>query len=142
MTAEDYQYLLPKPDEQTSGFWEGARRHEVVIQECSECGVLRHPPQAPCIECGSEKSGWRTTSGRGTLYSYVIVHRATLSQWRDSGPYNVALIELEDAPGIRLHGNVVGIENEDLHVGMQLEATFDDVTAEDTIIRWFAPQSE
>lgn len=136
MTTPSYDYLLPQPDAETQGWWDAARRHELVVQECTDCGKLRHPPQSLCSNCGSEQRQWRAMSGRGTLYSYVIVHRATLPQWRESVPYNVALVALDDAPEIRLYGNVIDVDNTDLRVGQPLEVVFDDVTPDETLIRW------
>lgn len=136
MSTQPYEFLLPQPDAQTQGWWDAVKRHELVVQECVKCKAVQHPPQSICPECGSEEHGWRTVSGRGTLYSYVIVHRATLPAWREAVPYNVAMVELEDEPDIRFYGNVVDVDNSDLKVGLPLVAVFDDVTPDDTILRW------
>ena len=136
MTTQEYPYLLPQSDPLTQTFWDAARRHELVIQECGACGKLRHPPTGTCSECGSETIGWRRLSGRGTLYSYVIVHQTALAGWRGAVPYNIVQVTPEDAPGIRLYGNVVDFDDSQLKVGLPLAAVFDDVTPEDTIIRW------
>lgn len=139
MTTESYDLLLPEADPLTQPWWDALRRHELVIQACADCGTLRHIPKPVCAECGSEGIDWRRMTGAATLYSFVIVHRATLPAWRGKGPYNVALIALDDAPHIRLHGNVVGVDDADLKVGMPLVAIFDDVTGDDTILRWTQP---
>lgn len=136
MTTDEYPYLLPQPDGLTQPWWDATRRHELVIQECAECSTLRHPPTGTCANCGSEAVAWRTMSGRGTLYAYVIVHQTALPRWRDAVPYNIVQVALDDAPGIRLYGNVVDFDDTKLRVGLPLEAVFDDVTSEDTIIRW------
>ncbi|MCP5364521.1 MAG: Zn-ribbon domain-containing OB-fold protein [Thermomicrobiales bacterium] len=136
MTLQEYSYLLPQPDVLTQPFWDTARRHELAIQECGECGKLRHPPMAMCSGCGSETYGWRTLSGRGTLYSFVIVHQTALPDWREAVPYNIVLVTPEEAPGITLYGNIIDFDDSKLKVGLPLVAVFDDVTSEDTIIRW------
>jgi len=136
MTTHEYAYLLPQPDALTQPFWDAAKRHDLVFQECGECGKLRHPPTSICSECGSESFGWRKMSGRGTLYSYVIVHQTALPNWRQSVPYNIVQVALDEAPEIRLCGNVVDFDDSKLKVGLPLVAVFDDVTPEDTIIRW------
>ena len=136
MTTHDYPYLLPQADTLTQPFWDAARRHALVIQECSECSKVRHPPTAQCSECGSETYGWRTLSGRGSLYSYVIVHQTALPDWRGAVPYNIVMVTPEEAPGLTLYGNVVQFDDSQLKVGLPLVAVFDDVTTEDTIIRW------
>lgn len=136
MTTEEYAYLLPQPDSLTQPFWDAAKRHELVIQECGECGKLRHPPVGICAECGSEATGWRTMSGRGTLYSHVVVHQTALPSWRTAVPYNIVMVTPDEAPEIRLYSNVIDFDHSKLKVGLPLVAAFDDVTSDDTIIRW------
>jgi hypothetical protein len=78
----------------------------------------------------SENATWRRLSGRGTVYSFIIVHRPQHPAFLDDAPYNVAIIELEE--GLRMHTNIVDCSDEDLRVGMPVEAVFekinDDVT--------------
>ena len=58
----------------------------------------------------------------------------SLAAFRDDLPYNAAQIELEEGP--RLTANLVGVDNEKISVGMQVEVTFDDVTADVTLLRF------
>ncbi|HKS46994.1 MAG TPA: Zn-ribbon domain-containing OB-fold protein [Amycolatopsis sp.] len=136
MATDSYDFLLAEADSETQPWWDAVRRHELVIQACAGCGALRHPPRSVCAECGSEQREWRRMSGTGTIYSFVVVHRPTLPMWRDSVPYNVVMVALDDAPHIRLHGNVVGIAEPELSIGMKVVATFDEVTESDTLLRW------
>lgn len=141
MATETYPYLLPKPDPQTQGWWDGLRRHELPIQECADCSSLRHTPTRICPRCGSEKSRWRKMSGRGTIYSYIVVHQTALPSWKGIVPYNVVMVALDDAPEIKVMANVVDIDNADLRIGLPVSAVFDDVTDEDTILRWRRDES-
>ena len=54
-------------------------------------------------------------------------------------PYNAVQVELEE--GVRLTGNVVGLPNEALRVGLPVEVVFDDVRPDFTITR-FAPRKK
>ena len=76
-------------------------------------------------------------SGRGEIYSFIVVHRPQHPAFFADVPYNVAIVELEE--GIRLHSNVVGCANEELRVGMPVEVVFDKVSDEVTLPR-FRPQ--
>jgi len=136
MTPDNYPYLLPKPSPQSQGWWDGLRRNELVVQECSACATLRHTPTGICPKCGSEEYGWRKMSGRGTVYSYIVVHQTALPMWKGNVPYNIALVALQDAPQIKMMANVIDIENSDLRIGMPVYAVFDAVTREDTLLRW------
>lgn len=136
MTTQEYAYLLPLTDALTQEWWDAARRHELVIQECADCLTLRHPPVGTCANCGSEAVQWRKMNGKGTVYSYIVVHQTALPAWRESVPYNIVMVTLDDAPEIRLYGNVVDVDDADLELGLPVSAVFDDVTPEDTILRW------
>ena len=93
-----YQRPLPVPDEETANFWEGARRHELVIPRCGDCGFYIHYPKQRCPHCHSENVSGAVVSGRGTVYSFSIVH-VRLAPGFDP-PYPVALVEIEEQPGL------------------------------------------
>ena len=99
-------------------FWfEAAKEHRLVIQRCSGCGVLRHPPRPRCDKCGSYEWDAAEASGRGTVYSFVVNHYPQVPAF--DYPLAVGLIELEE--GTRLVANIVGIEPADITIGMPVE---------------------
>jgi 3-oxo-4,17-pregnadiene-20-carboxyl-CoA hydratase alpha subunit len=118
----------------TAFFWEGATRGELLIQRCTGCGTLRHPPRPMCGECGSLEWDTQKASGRGTVYSFVVYHHPPVPYLEM--PYVVALIELEE--GTRLVSNVVGIAPGDVRIGMPVEVSFDKVD-DDMILPLFRP---
>ncbi|MFJ7272537.1 Zn-ribbon domain-containing OB-fold protein [Streptomyces sp. NPDC099050] len=101
--------LLPVPDEDGAPFWEYAAQGELRVQACAApaCGKLRFPPRPCCPHCRSFDSEWRLMSGRGRIWSYVRPHPPLLPAYAAQAPYNVILVELADAPQIRLVGNLV-----------------------------------
>jgi uncharacterized OB-fold protein/acyl dehydratase len=108
---------------QDNAFWfEGARKHELLIQRCTACGTLRHPPLPACGTCRSLEWDTVKASGRGTLYSFVVVHYPQVPAF--NYPLAIGLVELEE--GTRVVANIEGIEREDIRIGMALEATFVD----------------
>jgi uncharacterized OB-fold protein len=104
-------------------FWfDGAKAHKLLIQRCSGCKVLRHPPRPRCDKCGSYEWDALEASGRGTVYSYVVNHYPQVPAF--DYPLAVALIELDE--GTRLVANIVGIDPSDITVGMPVEVEFVD----------------
>ena len=101
--------LLPVVDEDGAPFWEYAARGELRVQACAapDCGRLRFPPRPCCPHCRSFESEWRAMSGRGRIWSYVVPHPPLLPAYAAQAPYNAVVVELADAPHIRLVGNVV-----------------------------------
>ena len=63
-----------------------------------------------------------TASGRGTLYSFVVVHYPQVPSFEY--PLAIGLVELEE--GTRVVANVEGVDRSDMQIGMALEATFVD----------------
>jgi uncharacterized protein len=122
---------IPVPDEATCPFFEGARRHELMLQRCGLCGTATWPVKPRCSNCFSAEIDWVPASGKGTLYTFTLMHQVYDPAFADEVPYNVSVVELEE--GVRFTTNIVGCQNADLRIGMPLEVTFEDVTDEITL---------
>lgn len=110
-------------------FFEGAKQRKLLIQRCTSCGTLRHPPAPACARCRSFDWDTVESSGRGTLYSFVVVHYPQVPSF--DYPLPIALVELEE--GTRVVANVDGVEPDQLRIGMPLEARFVDFDDELTL---------
>lgn len=104
-------------------WWEACQEGRLLIQKCSDCGELRHPPRPMCGACQS--TNWDSTeaSGRGTVYSFTVLHHPPIPGY--DFPCPVGLIDLEE--GTRICANVAGCEPDDIHIGMKVECMFEDV---------------
>lgn len=135
--------LLPVPDEDGAPFWEYAARGELRVQACAACGRLRFPPRPCCPHCRSFDSEWRLMSGRGRIWSYVRPHPPLLPAYAAQAPYNVILVELADAPHIRLAGNLVtsadapldSVDPARLRIGARVQVVFTE-TGGMAVPRW------
>jgi uncharacterized protein len=112
----------PAQTQDTSFFWEGAQRHELLIQRCVGCATLRHPPRPRCAGCGSYEWDTVRSSGRGSVYSFVVNHYPQAPAF--DYPLAVGLVELEE--GTRLVANIVGIDPSEIEIGMPVEVTWVD----------------
>ena len=112
--------LAPSMSPDTQFFWDGLKERRLLIQRCTTCGTLRHPPRPMCPKC--TELGWDTVqaSGRGTVHSFVMPQHPQFP-FLDY-PYVVALVELEE--GTRLVSNVIEIAPEDIEIGMAVEVTY------------------
>ncbi|MCL7425281.1 Zn-ribbon domain-containing OB-fold protein [Streptomyces sp. YS415] len=106
--------LSPVTDADGAPFWRYAARGELRVQTCADCGEPRFPPRPCCPHCRSFGSEWRPVKGHGRIWSYVVPHPPLLPEYAARAPYNVVLVELVDAPRIRLVGNLVGRAGEPL----------------------------
>jgi uncharacterized OB-fold protein len=116
---------IPVPDERSAPFFEAAKEGRLLIRRCLRCSRLLAPQREVCDACGGEALEWAPASGRGSLYSFVVMHQILHPGFRDEGPYNVAVVELEEGP--RLTSNIVGTATSDLRVGQQVEVVFEDL---------------
>ena len=128
------QKPLPRITPDTEPFWEGCKRHELLLAECNSCSKVHLPPSPVCPFCFADDLGWRKASGRGTVSAWTVVHREWFAAFRDDLPYNAAQIKLEEGP--RLTANIVNVDNDKLAVGMAVEVLFDDVTDDVTLPRF------
>jgi uncharacterized OB-fold protein len=129
---------LPAIDEDGAPYWEACRQGRLTAQRCAACGHLRWPPSVLCPRCLALEHAWVTLSGRGTIYSFIVVHRPQHPAFFADAPYNVAIVELEE--GIRLHTNVLDCANEDLRIGLPVEVVFVKVNDEVTLPK-FRPRT-
>jgi len=123
------EWIQINPDHWTQPFWDAAADHRLVCARCRACGRFRLPPSPFCPGCQSQEVVWSELSGRGTVFTYTIVHHPVLPDLVGSVPYAVAAVDLEGATGIRLLGNVVGLDGEDITVGMSVELEWADIRA-------------
>jgi uncharacterized OB-fold protein len=119
---------LPRPTEDSGPYWDAAHKGELRMQRCLDCGQVRFPPAALCAGCLSERYEWARLSGRGTVYSWIIVHQSQHPAFNADVPYNVTIVELEEGP--RMHTHIVGCDSSDIHIGMPVEVVFDRINDE------------
>ena len=114
----------PIPTPETQAYWDGCAAGELRLQRCADCSEAFFYPRPVCPACGSARVEWFTATGRATLYSYVINHRAAPG-FENDGPYAIAVVQLEEGP--RMMTNITGIPNtpDDLVLDMPLQVTFE-----------------
>jgi uncharacterized protein len=121
--------VLPEITPEMAPFWEAARRHELVAQRCHGCGTHRFPAREICSRCLSRDASWEPVSGRGTVFSFTIMHQPYHPAF--SVPYAVVVVELNE--GARMLTNLVDCPPSEIRIGMPVEVLFEDLTAEVTL---------
>lgn len=129
---------VPTVEEETRPYWEGCKRHELMIQKCNGCGSYQHPPRGFCGECYKMDIAWQKSTGKGTVWTYTVTYRNQDPGFRHLVPYVMAYVELEE--GIKMMTNIVDCDPESVRIGMPVEVTFDDVN-ENISIPHFKPRS-
>lgn len=104
-------------------WWEGIDRGELLIQKCSRCGTLRHPPRPICHACRSLEWETQPSRGTGTVHSHVVMRHPPIPGY--DFPIAVALVDLDE--GTRIVANVVDCPFEDIHIGMKVETSIEEL---------------
>lgn len=146
------EIVFPKDDPELTGFFEGCRQHELRLQKCGGCGLLRYPPGYSCPWCASTEFSWQAVSGKGTIYSYEIVVQAVQRAFREWTPYPVVLVELDEQQGrpteheaLRVLANLVDADfnaeqEENVAIGQRVVAVFQDLEEDGgdpfTLFQW------
>jgi len=114
---------LPQITSDSSAFWQGGESGRLMIHRCTSCNRFFHPPAPICPACGSLDVAPQAVSGRGRVSTYTVNHQAWKPELTE--PYVVAIIELEDQPGLRLLSNVVGLPPEQVRIDMPVQVFFE-----------------
>lgn len=97
----------PVADEESRFYWDGLRAHRLLVQQCGTCARHRFPPMPACPHCGTPGGEVVELDGRGSVYSWIVVHRAFNAAFAADVPYTIATVEL--APGCRTVARLDGV---------------------------------
>jgi uncharacterized OB-fold protein len=118
---------VPAPGPLTKFFWDAIAEGRLDILRCDDCGHYVHYPRPICDRCQSTNLSPATVSGRGTIYSYTVVMQAFHPYFVDRLPYVLAVIELEEEPGLKVTTSIIGCDESALKVGLPVEMELVDV---------------
>lgn len=125
----EYKRSLPRRHGFAGEFYDFCRKHELRFQRCMDCATWRHIPREMCAHCGSFRTEWAQTSGRGKLFSWTTVRQQMLPQF--DVPYSPVIVELDE--GVRILSWLTDVGPEELELDMPLEVVFEEVTKEVTL---------
>jgi uncharacterized OB-fold protein len=105
----------PPVTKETEPFWDAAAGARLLIKYCLACGQPHHYPRSICPFCGSDRTEWRESAGRGVLYSYSVMRRVP-------APYAIAYVTLQE--GITLMTNIVDCDLDAIRIGQPVRVVF------------------
>jgi uncharacterized protein len=123
--------------EDSEEFWKACEAGEFKVQRCEKCATWQFYPRFLCSTCGSDKVVLQKASGRGTVWSYSRVERAT-GEFANKVPYVVALVRLEEGPVLMT--NVVDCGPQSVTLDMPVEVRFEKRLGR--MVPVFAPQAK
>ena len=114
---------VSEPDDLTEPFFTAGAEGRLLLATCDVCSEMRLPTAPSCPTCLGEGYTWNEVSGRGTVYTFAIMHQRYHPAWEPDLPYNIALVELDEGP--RMPANIIGVENDKIAVGMPVEVVWE-----------------
>ena len=127
---------IPVPNEWTKPFWEAAKGGVLELQRCQSCSHFQHPPYATCTRCVSTDLKFEPVRGSGAIYAYTIMYHTGDKRFASAVPYASIIVELDDAPGALLAGNLLDAEYTEAKVGRRVEVVFEKLNDDTTLLQF------
>lgn len=130
---------LAQPAALYAPYWDGARNEKLTVQRNPATGTYQWPPQWIAYDTQTFELEWVEVPSKGVIFSWTRVWHPVHPALQNAGPYIIVIVELPQAGGIRMLGNLLGDPRQDVEIGAEVEAVFehhDDVAAPFTLVHW------
>jgi len=116
---------LPLLTPENRFFWTSGAEGVLRFMRCQDCRTYIHPPQPVCHGCLGSHVAPETVPGGGTVAAFTINHQP----WHPAftPPYALAIVEIDEAPYVRLTTRVVGCAMEEVRIGLRGMFEFEQV---------------
>jgi uncharacterized OB-fold protein len=130
----DFAGLEIPIDSWSQPFWDAASEHRMVMPRCGTCGTFRWPAGPFCPKCQSQAVEW-VAPGQARIYSFTILPRPGTTA--DAPPqFRIpALVEFDEAPGVRLVSVLVDAPVDTVEIDMPVEVDW--ISAANAIVPVF-----
>jgi hypothetical protein len=119
----NFEKAVPAADELSRPFWDAARERRLVIQRCGLCGYYNHPPRRFCDACLAQDLRFEPISGRGTIYTFTVMHQRDVE---DDAPFVNIVVELAEQPQLLMVPNLPIADRDKVRIGAAVEVDFED----------------
>lgn len=107
----------------TQPYWDALRDERIAIQRCGDCRGWVHYPRNRCSHCLSENLAFEPVGSTGKVYTFSVARQPTSAAFLDMTPMVIGIVELDDGPKVTT--NVIGIDADNVRVGMPVTVVFD-----------------
>lgn len=141
MSAVDWSALpppQPAPDGDTAGFWQASAEGRLAMCRCQSCGYWLSPPLERCRVCDGP-TAFEPVAGTGTIETFIVQRQPAVVGYFDQVPYAEALVDLDEQPHLRLPGRVVGVDPDDIEIGMRVSVELRPLPGGDAVVPVWSP---
>lgn len=132
-------WIVPGIDALNRAFFTSGK---LMLQQCAKCSTIQHPPEEVCKTCRSFELGHFESAGKGRVASVAVNHHPIHPGMRGVVPFAIVLVTPDDAPGIFVVGNAVGVPPEQVRIGDAVRVVFEEARDEKAGIDLAIPQWE
>src|SRR5690349_14516493 len=116
----------PVPNDLDRPYYEALNQERFVMQYCSACDRYQYPPEAVCYQCkAADNMDWKQLQGDGTIYSFGVIYDTPIASLQPDQPYNCAVIDLDEAPGINMLSHLPGTPVDQVPIGAKVKLVFE-----------------
>jgi uncharacterized OB-fold protein len=105
----------PPMNPEVQPFFDAAKQGKLLVKQCAACKEFHHYPRAICPFCGSDRTEWKESTGRGVIYSWSVLRRA-------NPPYALAYVTLAEGPTMMT--NIVDCDLDKIRIGQNVKVVF------------------
>lgn len=95
-------FVAVEPDHDSAPWWAAVAERRFTLPFCESCARYFFPPLPTCPRCAGDRVVLREATGRGQVYSWVVIHRALDPRFAEDVPYTIVAVDLEE--GARMFG--------------------------------------
>jgi len=123
MVSRAFERTLPVLTDENRYFWTSGESGRLQLLRCGACRSWVHPASPICPRCMTRGPQPEAVSGLGTILTFTVNHQP----WRPGVPvpFVIAIVELDEQPGLRLTTNIVGCEPGDVQIGRRVRVRFE-----------------
>ena len=138
MTQQTYEGPVPIPQQESDFYWQKCKEHELWLRNCQSCSKAYFYPRDICPNCYGRDTSWVKASGKGSLYTFGIVHQIPRPNYKGPVPFVVAIVQLDEGPLFPTNLININPDPETIKIGMPVEVVWDPIT-EDITLPKFQP---
>lgn len=106
---------------QDSEFFKALGKKKLLGSKCKKCGHVFATPRGHCMECGAETE-WFELPKVGKIHAFTTCYFGG-EEFLEETPFNLVLVEFEGVNTLFM-SRLIGAEQDDLRVGMPIQAKF------------------